>query len=235
MRASSRRRWMRCKSIRSTQSSPAAAEQPGCWNLPYQGVPMQTLSLGLPSWERTIQAVEKVKERLLRATAALEQAGVAYAVIGGNAVAAWVGRVDQSAVRFTQDVDLLIRRDDLDAVKLVLEPLGFVYRHGAGMDMFLDGPEAKARDAVHVIYASEKVRADYVLPAPDVSESEASVAFRVLRLEALVRMKLTSFRDKDRTYLRDMLEVGLIDESWKVPLPDVLAARLQELIDTPDG
>ena len=50
---------------------------------------METLPLGLQSWERTIRAVELIKKRLLRATAALETAGVACAVIGGNAVAAW--------------------------------------------------------------------------------------------------------------------------------------------------
>jgi hypothetical protein len=48
-------------------------------------------------------------------------------------------------------------------------------------------------------------------------------------------MKLTSFRDKDRTHLRDMISVGLIDESWPIKLPDELAARLQSLLDTPDG
>jgi hypothetical protein len=182
-----------------------------------------------------MRAVEKVKERLLRATAALEKAQVRYAVIGGNAVAAWVGRVDPSAVRFTQDVDLLIDRADLDAVKSALAPAGFIYRHARSVDMFLDGPDARARDAVHVIFAQEKVRPEYALPAPDVAESEASSGFRVLRLDALVRMKLTSFRDKDRTHLRDMLDVGLIDESWKPQLNELLAGRLQELLDTPDG
>jgi hypothetical protein len=173
--------------------------------------------------------VDKVRERLLRATGALEKAGVAYAVVGGNAVATWVGQVDQSAVRFTQDVDLLIRRPELTAAKAALEQAGFLYRHAARVDMFLDGPEAKARDAVHVIFAGEKVRPEYVLPAPDVTESEPSEAFRVLRLDALVRMKLTSFRDKDRTHLRDMLEVGLVDESWPTRLPADLAGRLQML------
>jgi hypothetical protein len=48
-------------------------------------------------------------------------------------------------------------------------------------------------------------------------------------------MKLTSFRDKDRTHLRDMLGVRLLDASWHTRLPDELAARLQELIDNPDG
>ena len=179
--------------------------------------------------------MELVKNRLLRATAALENAGIAYAVIGGNAVAAWVGRVDQSAVRFTQDVDLLILRSDLDATKAALETAGFIYRHVASVDLFLDGPDAKARDAVHVIFAGERVRPDYALPAPDVIESEPAESFRVLRLDALVRMKLTSFRDKDRTHLRDLISVGLVDESWCLKLPGELAARLQSLLDTPDG
>jgi hypothetical protein len=165
----------------------------------------------------------------------LERAGIAYAVIGGNAVAAWVGRVDQSAVRFTQDVDLLIHRTNLDAAKVVLETVGFTYRHAASADLFLDGPDAKARDVVHVIFAGEKVRPDYALPAPDVIESEPADEFRVLRLDALVRMKLTSFRDKDRTYLRDLISVGLVDESWRPKLPGELAVRLQSLLDTPDG
>jgi hypothetical protein len=196
---------------------------------------MTILPLGLQSWERTIRAVELVKNRLLRATAALENAGIAYAVIGGNAVAAWVGRVDQSAVRFTQDVDLLILRSDLDATRAALETAGFICRHVASIDRFLDGPDAKARDAVHVIFAGERVRPDYALPAPDVTDSEPGESFRVLRLDALVRMKLTSFRDKDRTHLRDLISVGLVDESWRLKLPDELGARLQSLLDTPDG
>src|SRR5436309_3546815 len=103
------------------------------------------------SWERMIRAVEKVQERLLRSTAALEKAGVPYAVIGGNAVAAWVSSVDESAVRNTQDVDLLLRRSDLEAAKATLASAGFIYRHTAGIDLFLDGPQAKARDALHVV------------------------------------------------------------------------------------
>jgi hypothetical protein len=31
------------------------------------------------------------------------------------------------------------------------------------------------------------------------------------------------------------MSVGLIDESWRSKLPDELAARLQTLLDTPDG
>lgn len=187
------------------------------------------------SLDRMVRAVEKVRERLLRAAAILEAAKVPYAVIGGNAVAAWVSRVDEAAVRNTKDVDILLRRADFEAAKMAMEAAGFVYRHAASIDMFLDGPDAKARDAIHVIFALEKVREEYLLPAPDVTESEPGDSFRVLSLEALVRMKLTSHRLHDRVHLRDMLEVGLIDTTWPARFPPELAARLQHVLDTPDG
>jgi hypothetical protein len=195
---------------------------------------MANTPIGEVSWERMIRAVEKVKERLMRATAALEKAGVPYAIIGGNAVASWVSRVDESAVRNTQDVDLLLRRQDLKNAAGALEGVGFIHRHAARVDLFLDGPEAKARDAVHVVFAGEKVRPEYVLPAPDVSESAPSASFQLVNLDALVRMKLTSFRRKDQVHLLDMLNVGLVDASWLSRLPPELATRLQELIDTPE-
>jgi hypothetical protein len=188
------------------------------------------------SWERMSNAVEKVRQRLLRAARALEQAKVPYAVAGGNAVAAWVSRVDEAAVRNTQDVDIILRRSDLPAARMALEQAGFVYRHVAGMDMFLDGPDAKARDAVHVVFAAEKVRAEYAAPVPDVSESEETETFRLLSLDALVQMKLTSFRDKDRVHLRDLMDVGLVDATWlEQPMPVALLSRLQELLDNPEG
>jgi hypothetical protein len=187
------------------------------------------------SWERMSNAIEKVRQRLLRAARALKNANIAYAVADGNAVAAWVSRVDETAVRNTQDVDILLRRSDLPAAHLALEEAGFVYRHAASMDMFLDGPDAKARDAVHIVFASEKVRPDYAITAPDVSESEETDTFRLVSLEALVKMKLTSFRDKDRVHVRDLIEVDLVDVSWLQQLPDSLRARLQELLDHPEG
>src|SRR5690242_2404602 len=94
------------------------------------------------SIDAMVRAVEMVKDRLRRSTAALEAASITYAVIGGNAVAAWVSRVDESAARATQDVDILIHREDLDRAKAALESAGFLYRHVKSMDLFLDGPEA---------------------------------------------------------------------------------------------
>lgn len=182
-----------------------------------------------------IRAVEKVRERLRRAVAALEAAGVPYAVAGGNAVAAWVSRVDEAAVRNTQDVDILLRRADLSAAIAAMSRGGFVHRHAKGIDMFLDGPSARARDAVRIVFAAEKVKPDFLAAAPDVTESEATGTFRLVTLDALVRMKLTAFRDKDRTHLRDLIDVSLVDASMCARLPAELAARLQSLLDNPEG
>lgn len=184
------------------------------------------------SWERMIAAVEDVRERACRAAAALQQAGVPYVIVGGHAVASWVARVDKEAVRNTKDVDLLVRRGDFDRVVEALQAVGFVHRNVSGVDLFLDGAQGSVRSAVHVVFAAEKVYPNYVLPTPDVTECEPGPDFPVPTLDALVRMKLTSFRLKDKVHVLDLLEVGLIDEEWCDRLPPELAKRLKELIET---
>jgi hypothetical protein len=196
---------------------------------------MADLAVTFSGWDRAAMAAEKVKERLRRSTAALENSGVAYAVVGGNAVAEWVGRVDEDAVRNTRDVDILIRRGDLTAAKAALEPAGFVYCQSFGVDMFLDGPDGRPTSAVHLLFAGEPVRTGDTSIAPDVADSEPAAEFRVVSLPALVRMKLTSYRLKDQVHLQDLIGVGLIDATWPARLPPELSARLQALLDNPNG
>jgi hypothetical protein len=190
-----------------------------------------TANLTVFSWERMAAAVDAVQERARRIAAALDRAGIKYAMVGGNAIAAWVARVDLEAVRNTKDVDILVRRDDLGRIIDVAQSVGFVQRKVSGVDLFLDGPEGSVRSEVHVVFAGEKVRADYLFPAPDVTESEPGPEFTVAALDALVRMKLTSFQLNDKVHLLDLLEVGLIDDRWCDRLPTSLGARLRELID----
>ena len=190
------------------------------------------------AWEildRMERAVAKVRERLLRATAVLNQVGVPYAVVGGHAVASWVATVDEGAVRNTRDIDLLIRREDLPALTAALEQAGFVREEVLDVTMFLDGPDAKPSESIHLLFAGEKVRADHPLPSPDLAAIDDPAGFRVVTLEALVHMKLLSNRDKDRTHVRDMIGVGLVDQSWIAKLPPLLAQRLQGILDTPDA
>lgn len=193
------------------------------------------------SWQRMAQGIDDVKQRLERAASALERLGVRYAVVGGNAVAAWVSRVDAAAVRNTRDVDILLRREDMEQARTALETAGFVHRRvaslgkAASMDVFLDGPEAKVRDAVHVLWAGEKAVPDAIESTPELGQTESAEGFELVPLEDLVRMKLISFRDKDRMHLRDLISVGLVDAEWTCRFPAALAQRLQAILDDPEG
>ncbi len=186
-------------------------------------------------WERIERAVEKVKDRLQRVTRALNAAEIPYAVIGGNAVQHWVAQVDESVVRNTRDVDIILNEVDLDRAILVLESEGFIFRRAADVSMFLDGPDAKARDAVQVVFAGKKVREAYPEPVPLIDEYELMGESRTLPFEKLVRMKLTSFRDKDRVHIRDMISIGLLDQSWLERLSPALRVRMEELLNDPEG
>lgn len=185
--------------------------------------------------ERMIVSVERVRDRLMRGTSALERNGVPYAVIGGNAVAAWVSEVEPAAVRNTQDVDLLLNREDLQAAEDALGQAGFIRRDSSGITRFIDGPDGSARDAIHIVFAGEKVRPEHKFEAPKVESVQRTTKHRVLALALLVQMKLTSFRNKDKVHLQDLVSVGLIDRSWLAKLPRSLSERLQEILDNPDA
>jgi hypothetical protein len=60
-------------------------------------------------------------------------------------------------------------------------------------------------------------------------------SIQLIPLEDLVRMKLISFRDKDRMHLRDLAAVGLIDATWPARISPSLAERLQRILDDPEG
>ena len=196
---------------------------------------MSQVTYGPISREKMIGAMEKVRDRLKRSVNALEEAGIPYAVAGGHAVAAWVTRADEGGVRNTPDVDILVQPDDFSSAKSALESAGFVHRTGQGFEVFLNGPDAKKRDAVHILFAGEKGRSDDLTPTATLAETEVGDEFQVVSLEALVQMKLTAHRLKDRVHLRDMIDVGLIDATWPAKYPGELGRRLQTLLDDPDG
>jgi hypothetical protein len=187
------------------------------------------------AWERMVTAVAMVRERLQRVTEALSRAEIPYAVVGGHAVAAWVAEVDQAAVRNTPDVEILLARGDLDRVKEALTTVGLIYQHTSGGDLFLDGIHGKVRDAVHLIYAGEKVRQEKLFLAPSTDEVKIFSTIRVLALEPLLLLMLASHKSVDCVLVRDLIDVGLVDASWCARLPEELAKRLQHLLDTPEG
>ncbi len=190
---------------------------------------------GLDVFERMFRAVELVQERLNRACGALRQAKVPYAVIGGNAVAAWVATIDDGAVRNTRDVDLLLAEEDLPQATEALQAVGFVRNKVMDVIVFLDGPEGKPSQGLHILLAGRKVKPEYASPTPGVEQAVEINEKRVVELEALVEMKLNSYRRKDQTHLLDLIQVGLIDAAWPDRFPPQLGQRLQALLDDPDG
>ncbi len=186
-------------------------------------------------FDRMFAAVEKVRERLDRACGALERASIPYAVIGGHAVAAWVATKDDGAVRNTRDVDLLLRGEDFDRATAALQSVGFHRDSVMDVTLFLDGPDGKPSQGIHILQAGRKVKESYVSPAPDPDQMQSINGKRVVDLIELIRMKLNSYRRKDQTHLQDMIGVGLIDESWPSQFESPLDERLQQLLDDPDG
>ena len=185
--------------------------------------------------ERMFRAVQRVEHRLLTTTSALEAAGIAYAVIGGNAVAFWVATVDAGATRNTPEVNVLVRREDRGAVADAMTAAGFDHRIVKGVNGFVDRPDGSERSGIYFWFAGERVRESDVLPMPELTEAVQGSRFKVISLKALVRMKLVSFRRKDQVHLQDLLRQGLLDDTWPARFPDALANRLREILADPEG
>ena len=71
--------------------------------------------------------------------------------------------------------------------------------------------------------------------APDLAAAQTLDGYRIVQIDRLITMKLTAYRDKDRTHLRDMIDVGLIDASTLDRVPAELRARLDHLLANPEG
>ena len=190
--------------------------------------------VGEELWARMERAVEKVNERLRKTVRILEDAKVPYAVVGGHAVRAWVAQVDEAALRTTCDVNIMVRPSDFPAMKDAMLAAGFHHRNVSDLEMFVEHPEASARDAVHVVLVGKIERAGDS-PNPDIEPLARANDFQTVRLETLVFMKLNANRDKDRVHLRDMISLDLIDRSWPERYPEPLRSRLIEVLNDPDG
>jgi hypothetical protein len=185
---------------------------------------------------RAERAVEKVRERLLRTCRALEGAGVPYVVIGGNAVAVWVGSKDEGAIRNTKDVDVLLNRGDLARAAEAMAGAGFDVTDVNGVTMFLDRSDPMPSRGVHVIFAGEKIKPHDPYPAPQVVKGIRSPeGVDAIQLRELMILKLIAFRRIDQVHLADMIRVGLIDDAVADRIPPELRPRLEEIRANPDG
>jgi hypothetical protein len=168
-------------------------------------------------------------------SAPLEQAGVPHEIVGGLAVFLHVENADSTHSSLTRDIDVMIRRDDLSRVVAIAEAHGFRFRHSAGLDMLLYGEADTARNAVHLLFAGEKVKASQLESHPDIQPVRAGLHgqdFWVIPVLDLVRMKLSSYRDKDRVHIRGMDAAGLITGEVEHGLSAELRTRLRHIRET---
>jgi len=128
-----------------------------------------------------------------------------------------------------------LRPEDFEAAKSALRAVGFFADQVMDVTVFLDGPNGKPNQGIHVLWAGQKVRQDHISVTPLPESSTKFSGKRVVDLVELVRMKLNSNRRKDQVHLLDLISVGLIDEDWPKKFEPPLAQRLQELLDDPDG
>jgi hypothetical protein len=192
---------------------------------------MNSLPSSTGIWESYLVALDEVTDRLQRITRALEEAGVAYALVGGQAVALWVATKDLAAVRTTKNVDILLRREDLPRARAAAADVALDYFEVVSVGMFLERSDPDPRKGVYLLWAGEKVRAEYSLPSPTVDEREMlEPGKQVVTLAGLVRMKLMSNRAQDRVHLRDLIDVGLAHRDLLRTLPPELASRLDALL-----
>jgi hypothetical protein len=157
---------------------------------------------------------------------------IPYEVVGGLAVLIHVEEASPEHTSLTRDVDLMIRRADLERVKAAAAKHGFRFRHTAGIDMLIYGDAESARNAVHLVFSGEKVRPDYLAPAPPIEPERKQIHGKdvmVIPVADLVRMKLTSNRDRDRVHIRSMDAAGLVTDDVEQKLAPELAVRLKDI------
>jgi hypothetical protein len=178
-------------------------------------------------FENKVDQLFEVAGRLAKA---LSEAGIEYRVVGGFAAYMHVNEVEPMGARLTRDIDVAIERADLDAIIEATRPYGFRYRHAAGVDMLVDAEAPKAHSAVHLLFIGEKVREEYTEAVPVFSPAvKYENGISIISVADLVKMKLTSFRLKDRVHIQDLDGAGLITAEVEAQLSPLSKARLQEV------
>jgi len=162
---------------------------------------------------------------LHKITDALVADRIPHEVIGGLAVLIHVEEANPEYTSLTRDVDLMVNRSDLERIKLAVEKHGFRFRHVAGVDMLIYGEAESGKNAIRLMFGrvgpieAERKRIQgkevMVIPVPD-----------------LLKIRLTSNRDKDRVHIRSMDAAGLVTHRVETQLTPELQSRLKHIRET---
>jgi len=166
---------------------------------------------------------------LQRIAGPLEKSGIPYELVGGLAVFIHLENSNPEHSVLTRDVDLMVHRSDLPRIVEVAELNGFRFRHSAGLDMLQFGETTSARNAVHILFSGEKVKASQLEPNPELQPVKVGVHGKdvwIISIADLVKMKLSSFRLKDQVHVKSLDAAGLITSDVENSLSSELRSRL---------
>src|ERR1022692_1745181 len=136
--------------------------------------------------------------------------------VGGLAAYLYVEEAEPDAGRLPKDIDIVGRRADLENIAKAAAAFGLQHCHVAGVDMLVRPDQPSGRRAVHL----------YPEATPELGPYRRIRELRLIPLVDLIHMKLTSFRLKDQTHLKDLDEAGLITPDMEAGLSPILAERL---------
>ncbi len=166
---------------------------------------------------------------MLRVARMLEDAQIEYEIIGGMAIIIHIEPVNPELTTLTRDVDMLVHRGDLVRIAEVASIHGFRYRHARGLDMLMYGETDNPREAVHLMFAGERVKPDQPVPNPPIDPERRDFLgqeVNVASVEAMVMMKLNANRSKDEVHLQSLDDAGLLDPAFVRMMPGMLRDRL---------
>ncbi|MEP6962683.1 MAG: hypothetical protein ABI995_11435 [Acidobacteriota bacterium] len=154
---------------------------------------------------------------------AMHGAGIPYRIIGGLACFFHVEERDPAAARLTPDIDVAVNREDLPRI------IKAAAQAGLSLETPHEPRVAGRKSVFHLVYLNEKVRPEYLEPMPSSEPVRTEEGILIAPVADLVRMKLTSYRLRDKVHIQDMDGVGLITSEIEAGLSDALRARLAEV------
>jgi hypothetical protein len=172
---------------------------------------------------------------LQRVAGVFREAGLLWELVGGLAVLIHVEEVNPELSSLTRDVDLMVRREDIELIKITAARHGFRPRHTREGDMLMYGAADSARSAVHLVFSGEFVRPDQTSPNPPIQPVRKQIHgsdVMLIPVGDLVRMKLSAYRLKDQVHIKTLDAAGLITPSIESNLPAELKDRLRRVRET---
>lgn len=175
-----------------------------------------------------------VQKRQSTIVASLLKQNIAFALSGSNATYLWIENTDSSAVRLFRNIEFIINREDIEAVILALAAVELKADQRGDCVVFRS-PTTKRERTSDRSYLSGELVENSDVRIPELKTIAFLRGVPVIELETLVQFQLRRHKLDDRVDVRDLIDVGLVDQTWTSKLPPELAPRLQELLDTPDG